>query len=196
MSDIHQALHAIQKTLNAPKNQKNKFGGYSFRSCEDILTALKDVLPTGSTVTLSDELMMIGERYYNKATATFHCNGQSISTNAYAREDVAKKGMDLAQLNGSISSYSRKYALQGLFMIDDAKHEPIEDIDSLDNGQTSKKLQEAFKKKDKKAVFEIESNLSKEEWKEGTRDLSNDEYNWVCDVLDEVYKQKGANENG
>lgn len=188
MREIHNQLHIIQRTLNAPKNQKNKFGGWNFRSCEDILEALKAVLPATATVTLSDEMVMIGERYYNKATATFHYSGESLSTTAFAREDVLKKGMDLAQLNGSISSYSRKYALQGLFCIDDAKHEAIEDIDSLDNGQTLRAVQEAIRKNDAKALADIDGKATSDSWHDAMNALSDDEYKWVQVTLG---RQKG-----
>lgn len=126
---IHEKLQKIQHELKAPKNQRNNFGGYNYRSVEDIMQGLKPLLDEyGCTCTLSDEVVMIGERYYIKATATLHdIEGiESYSVNGYAREDANKKGMDVAQLTGSCSSYARKYALNGLFCIDDTK-----DIDSM-----------------------------------------------------------------
>lgn len=116
-------LNLIQTKLNAPKNQVNKFGGYQFRSAEDILEALKPLLAeSGCTVTISDEIVEIGGRIYVKATATItNPQGESVSTSAYAREEESKKGMDAAQLTGATSSYARKYALNGLFAIDDNK---------------------------------------------------------------------------
>jgi len=136
MSDksAHQYLAEIQKSLNAPKGQHNKFGNYSYRNCEDILTALKPLLGE-CTITLNDEIVMIGDRFYVKATATLTAADLgTVSVSAYAREDVNKKGMDLAQITGSTSSYARKYALNGLFAIDDTK-----DADSMDNTQQGAK---------------------------------------------------------
>lgn len=112
-------LNDIQQKLKAPKSQENKFGGYRYRSCEDILEAVKPLLGD-ATLTVSDELVMVGDRYYIKATATF-TGEDAHSVTAYAREAETKKGMDEAQVTGSASSYARKYALNGLFCIDDTK---------------------------------------------------------------------------
>ncbi len=120
MSDLKLALSIIQQTLNAPKNQFNKFGKYAYRSCEDILEGLKKVLGE-CVVTVSDDIVMVGDRIYVKATATISLGTESISVTAFAREEENKKGMDSAQLTGSTSSYARKYALNGLFLIDDNK---------------------------------------------------------------------------
>lgn len=123
-------LNTIQNLLKAPKNQYNKFGNYKYRNCEDILEAVKPLLFSQScTLTISDEIVMIGTRYYVRATATIkNANGETETTTAYAREDESKKGMDASQVTGSTSSYARKYALNGLFCIDDTK-----DSDSLNN---------------------------------------------------------------
>jgi hypothetical protein len=130
-------LTTIQNELKAPKNQLNKFGGYNYRNCEDILEALKPLLlKHNSAVTLSDELVMVGDRFYVKATATLHCFSDNdidtISVSAYAREDESKKGMDASQVTGASSSYARKYALNGLFAIDDTK-----DSDATNTGSNS-----------------------------------------------------------
>lgn len=115
-------LITIQSKLKAPKNQHNKFGNYNYRSAEDILEAVKPLLTeTGCVLTISDEIVQIGERYYVKATARVRKDSQSVETVAYAREEESKKGMDGAQVTGSASSYARKYALNGLFCIDDNK---------------------------------------------------------------------------
>jgi len=117
-----EALKTIQSKLVAPKGQYNSFGNYKYRSCEDILEAVKPLLQeTESTLTLSDEVMQLGDRYYVKATATLTNDNKSISVSAYARESETKKGMDSAQITGAASSYARKYALNGLFAIDDTK---------------------------------------------------------------------------
>ena len=122
--NLYEKLSIIQSKLKAPKNQYNSFGKYNYRSCEDILEGLKPLLlEYKATVTLSDEIKQIGNRYYIEATATFVDTekGDKIEVKALAREDETKKGMDLAQVTGSVSSYARKYALNGLFAIDDTK---------------------------------------------------------------------------
>ncbi|EIG1455020.1 ERF family protein [Escherichia coli] len=119
-TELHKKLWTIQQTLNAPKGQYNKFGGYSYRSAEDILEAVKPLLQN-VTLMVSDEIVMIGDRYYVKATATLSDGEDSISATAFAREEKEQKGMTAGQLTGATSSYARKYALNGLFCIDDAK---------------------------------------------------------------------------
>lgn len=121
---MYKKLLEVQQKLKAPKSNYNSFGKYNYRSCEDILEGLKPVLEeVKALVLLKDEVVMIGDRYYIKATAYFVDieTGKDISSVAYAREDLDKKGMDLAQVTGSVSSYARKYALNGLFCIDDTK---------------------------------------------------------------------------
>lgn len=116
-------LIRIQNELKAPKGQYNSFGKYSYRSCEDILEAVKPLLSSYDCIlTLSDEITLVGERYYVKATAIL-MNGASekVEVTAYAREEEDKKGMDGSQITGAASSYARKYALNGLFCIDDNK---------------------------------------------------------------------------
>lgn len=119
-TELHKKLWTIQQTLNAPKGQYNKFGGYSYRSAEDILEAVKPLLQN-VTLMVSDEIVLIGDRYYVKATATLSDGEDSISATAFAREEKEQKGMTAGQLTGATSSYARKYALNGLFCIDDAK---------------------------------------------------------------------------
>lgn len=123
MSDIYGQLAAVQLELKAPKGQRNSFGNYDYRSAEDILEAVKPLLnDNGLTLIVDDSIELIGDRYYVKATATvFNGAGETVSSNAYAREADDKKGMDSAQVTGATSSYARKYALNGLFAIDDAK---------------------------------------------------------------------------
>ena len=122
---IVEKLLNIQQELKAPKNQRNNFGGYNYRSCEDILEAVKPLLKANNcTLTVSDELVNIGERYYIRATARLtdaENAGNYYENSAYAREAEAKKGMDESQVTGACSSYARKYALNGLFCIDDVK---------------------------------------------------------------------------
>ena len=113
-------LNKIQKELKAPKSQKNTFGNYNYRSCEDILEAVKPLLGE-AVLTISDEIVNLGDRFYVKATATISQGTENVSVSAYARESLEKKGMDSAQITGATSSYARKYALNGLFCIDDTK---------------------------------------------------------------------------
>ena len=110
-------LSRIQQQLKAPKGQLNKFGNYKYRSCEDILSAVKPLIKDLSLV-ISDEVVLIGDRYYIKATATLSDGTNSIHATGYAREPESRKGMDDSQLSGSASSYARKYALAGLLAID------------------------------------------------------------------------------
>jgi hypothetical protein len=120
--NIYEKLQQIQADLKAPKGQFNSFGGYKYRSCEDITEAAKPHLKAVNAVLLlNDELVLIGTRYYIKATATLADAEGTISVNAYAREEESQKGMTGAQQTGSASSYARKYALNGLFALDDTK---------------------------------------------------------------------------
>lgn len=120
--DINEVLIKIQSDLKAPKGQYNDFGKYHYRSCEDILEAVKPLLKElNVSLTLSDEIVNVGDRYYIKAIATLANNESNITVTAYAREEESKKGMDSMQLTGATSSYARKYALNGLFAIDDTK---------------------------------------------------------------------------
>ena len=120
MSALFEVLSKIQKEMKAPKSQFNAFGKYKYRSCEDILEAVKPFL-NGTVLYISDEMVLIGERYYIKATATLRNGDEAVSVTAYAREEAEKKGMDSSQITGAASSYARKYALNGLFLIDDTK---------------------------------------------------------------------------
>jgi hypothetical protein len=155
-------LMQIQNELKAPKNQYNSFGKYKYRNCEDILEALKPICNKyNSAIILSDDLVPIGERYYVKATATLYCFNENkekfsaefdtISSEAYAREELDKKGMDGSQVTGASSSYARKYALNGLFGIDDTK-----DSDSTnEGGKTENKV---AKTNDKTVTEQVQAN--------------------------------------
>lgn len=133
---MHEKLLKIQQELKVPKNQTNSFGNYKYRSCEDIIEAVKPLCHReGLTLTISDEVITVGTRYYVKATASLNSDKAyvqgglenavavipNITVTAYAREEETKKGMDGAQITGAASSYARKYALNGLFAIDDTK---------------------------------------------------------------------------
>lgn len=140
--EIYEKLNKIQSELKAPKGQYNKFGKYSYRSCEDILEALKPhLLKYGCVVTLTDDMQLIGDRYYLKATATITDaeSGKSVSNVALAREDKERAGMSESQITGTASSYARKYALNGLFLIDDTKDA---DTDAYHEQTTGEKRKE------------------------------------------------------
>lgn len=143
---ISEVLYYIQMNLKAPKNQYSKFGNYYYRSCEDILDGLKQVLPENAYVMLSDEILDVAGTVYVKATA-FLCFGDScISNTAYAREVKEKPKFDASQLTGSASSYARKYALNGLFLIDDVK-----DADATKDADMQEQKKERQKPPVKKA---------------------------------------------
>lgn len=138
---IYQKLNRLQTELKAPKGQYNSFGKYHYRSCEDIMEAVKPFLrELGLVLLLGDEMAQVGGRYYVKATATLVDaeSGESVAAEAYAREEEVKKGMDASQITGSASSYARKYALSGLLGLDDTK-----DSDATSRGEEkpAKKVQ-------------------------------------------------------
>lgn len=116
------ALHHIQQKLHAPKGNYNKFGGFRYRSAEDILEAVKPLMAeVGATLTLSDEIILVEKYVFVKTIATLKADGEAEVVTGVARHAVERKGMDDAQITGSASSYARKYALSGLFAIDDEK---------------------------------------------------------------------------
>lgn len=140
---ILEKLLAVQQQLKAPKGQFNNFGGYKYRSCEDILEAVKPILKEQNLILcISDEIREVGGRVYVQATATLSDteNGEHIYTTAFAREEEYKKGMDASQVTGAASSYARKYALNGLLCIDDTK-----DSDATNNGDKSPEASEIKK---------------------------------------------------
>ena len=137
--NIYQKLLAIQNELKAPKSQFNKFGGYSYRSCEDILEAVKSLLVKyNATIILQDKIELIGDRYYIKATARFIDaeSGETIETEALARESENIKGMQASQITGATSSYARKYVLGSLLLLDDCK-----DADAIHGKEDNNKSQ-------------------------------------------------------
>lgn len=139
-------LIKIQSELKAPKGQLNKFGGYKYRSCEDILEAVKPLCARENVqLTISDEIVQIGERYYVKATASVTDGNETVSVHALAREEESKKGMDSSQLTGATSSYARKYALNGLFCIDDTKDADTDEFTERTKGPNKKQKADAPK---------------------------------------------------
>lgn len=149
-------LSDIQQKLKAPKGQFNEFGKYNYRSCEDILEAVKPLL-NGCQLTISDKMVQLGDRYYVEATALFTDGNEKVSVTAYAREQAEKKGMDASQITGSASSYARKYALNGLFLIDDTK-----DADTMDN--TKKEAQKQPASQPAKQDGQKSKEMSVKQW--------------------------------
>jgi hypothetical protein len=134
-------LAKIQSLIKAPKGQFNSFGKYKYRSCEDIVEAVKPVInQLGYYLTLSDEIVNIGNRFYIKATATISNGTETFSVVAYAREEETKKGMDGSQVTGASSSYARKYALNGLFAIDDTKDSDATNVGKDEPTQDEKRI--------------------------------------------------------
>lgn len=158
---------SVQRDLKAPKGQYNKFGKYRYRSAEDILNSVKPLLASvGLVLTLEDEVCLIGARYYIKATAVLTDGTQNLVKSAYAREDEQHKGSDGAQITGAASSYARKYALNGLFCIDDTK-----DADATNDGTAQANnnqheervqlaIQEVDNAKSRKSLTDIWNNYS------------------------------------
>ena len=198
--NVYEKLMTVQTKLRAPKGQYNQFGHYSYRSCEDILEALKPLLAeVGAIVNVSDEVKLIGNRFYVEATAIFlDCEtGDSVVARASAREDETKKGMDLAQVTGSVSSYARKYALNGLFAIDDNKDSDATNTHNKDiksNMTPVSGLSEAQLKRlfaiGNKAGFKkdvVEATVKKMFGCE-PKDMTKDQYNTVCERLEKKVK--------
>lgn len=195
--NLLEKLMNIQNELQAPKGQFNSFGKYNYRNCEDILEALKPSLKKyNCVVTIKDELVMIGDRYYVKATATIKdAESEAMeSTVAYAREEENKKGMDGSQVTGASSSYARKYALNGLFAIDDNKDSDSTNTHgkdkaankTIDYKPVENKLSEAQIKRAYALAYK--GNVTKDQvdkqiyskFKKKIVDLSKEEYDIVC----------------
>lgn len=182
--DIREKLLNIQQELKAPKNQYNKFGGYNYRSCEDILEAVKPLLKKNACIlTVMDEVVFIGSRYYVKATAVLRSTDdvEQIVNTAYAREAEAKKGMDESQITGTASSYARKYALNGLFCIDDVKDADTDEHINQTNPKATDKQIELINKlvTDKEAMLKY-YKVDKIE-------------NLTMEQASEIIKKKGGN---
>ena len=191
---VYKKLIEVQTKLKAPKNQYNSFGKYSYRNCEDILEALKPILhEVGATIIISDEVVSVNERYYVKATVKFIDTetGEVAEASANAREEDNKKGMDSSQLTGSTSSYARKYALNGLFAIDDTKDSDFTNThDKEDKKKTLEVISEAQAKrmymlakgKDPDIIKQILSNAGFN----ASRDITKDKYNAICEAIEAI----------
>lgn len=202
---VYDKLLKVQSELKAPKSQYNNFGKYAYRSCEDILESLKPLLAeVKAVVTLEDEITQIGDRIYVKAIATFTDieNAEKVAVSAYAREEENKKGMDGSQITGASSSYARKYALNGLFAIDDNK-----DSDTTNNhGKDKNKAETKEKNTDAglsdaqvKRLYAIaySAGISREKVKEQIQirykkdilQLTKNEYDIVCSGYEKLKKE-------
>ena len=186
------SLAKIQQMLKAPKGQFNKFGNFRYRSCEDILEAVKPVLAEFEmSITLSDEIEVAGDRVYVKATARLlHKSGVVATTTAFAREPSSKKGMDDSQITGTASSYARKYALNGLFAIDDTKDADTDEVKRQgDSAQTI----------DQETVKSIQTLCSETNYSEakfceamGIKKIEELSVQQVDDVMKRFENRKGA----
>ena len=193
----------IQSELKAPKGNFNSFGKYKYRSCEDILEAVKPLLSKYKCVLiLSDDIVQVGERYYIKATATLTDTetGESITNSALARESQEKKGMDDSQITGTASSYARKYALNGLFAIDDTKDADTDEfkIQQEEEKRYEKVKEEIITKTMQDALImaiekgnitdlEVEVILRKYGYT-ATNEIKNKDYKAICDELSKLKK--------
>lgn len=203
---VYLKLQQVQIKLKAPKSQFNAFGKYNYRNCEDILEAVKPLLQeVNATLIIHDELMLIGDRYYIKATAKFVDveTANVIEVTALAREEESKKGMDGSQVTGASSSYARKYALNGLFLIDDTK-----DSDTINKGENDENKKDKTQSQSSsksltdaqiKRAYAIASNagVSNEDvkkWimtaynKTSLSDLTKLEYDKLCTALESKAK--------
>ena len=190
---IQEKLFNIQQGLNVPKTQRNNFGNYNYRSCEDILEAVKPLLKDNKcTLKLTDEIVVKGDRNYVESVATLTDieSGEHESTKGEAREEETKKGMDGSQITGASSSYARKYALNGLFCIDDNKDSDSTNTHGKDNKKGSTSLTDAQVKRlyalaskagyDNKKIVE----MVKAKYKKDIKQLTKEEYDHVCNGLE------------
>ena len=189
--NVYEKLIAIQSELKAPKSQYNSFGKYAYRNCEDILEALKPLLKEHkSTIYISDEIVTVLERFYVKATVTFIDaeTGEKIINTAYAREEEDKKGMDGSQVTGSSSSYARKYALNGMFAIDDTKDSDFTnttvkgDNSALSEAQIKRLL--AIASKVNISADDVKKVVAKTFGVQDLRKMNKQQYDEICSRLE------------
>ena len=188
---IYTKLMNVQNELKVPKNNKNTFGNYKFRNAEDILEALKPLLKKHNvTVIITDDVVMVGDRYYIKATVKFIDTetGEMIETSALAREEETKKGFDSSQITGSTSSYARKYALNGLFAIDDTKdsdttNKHLKDEPTLSDAQI-KRLYTISNKAGYSA--DKVKNMIKQKYNKEIKQMNRSEYDNVTEGLQRI----------
>lgn len=189
--NIYQSLNYIQSNLKAPKGQFNSFGKYHYRSCEDILEGVKPHLQeTKTCLVISDEIVTIGEHNYIKATATLYsADGGAVANSAFAKEPLEKKGMDPSQITGATSSYARKYALNGLFCIDDTK-------DADTDAYTANTTQTKAKEKAPETNTIREKRVKKEYLKSITQQMGIKQINpkLISEHINKTFNKKTSNE--
>ena len=193
--NVYMKLVEVQSKLKAPKSQFNKFGNYAYRNCEDILEALKPLLnEVKAIINISDDVVLVGERYYIKATVKFICaeSGEIIEASAMAREEENKKGMDSSQLTGSTSSYARKYALNGLFAIDDTKDSDTTNTHNKEQNKASNneiiseaQVKRLFVLAKGKDTDKVKSIVDKYGFKT-SKDITKDKYNTICEEIEKL----------
>ena len=189
--NVYEKLIAIQSELKAPKSQYNNFGKYAYRNCEDILESLKPLLKEHkSTIYISDEIVTVLERFYVKATVTFIDaeTGEKIINTAYAREEEAKKGMDGSQVTGASSSYARKYALNGMFAIDDTKDSDFTNTTAKGNDATLSEAQIkrllAIASKVNISADDVKKVVAKTFGVQDLRKMNKQQYDEICSRLE------------
>ena len=168
---VYEKLLVVQKKLNAPRSKYNKFGGYYYRSAEDILEGVKDILDEiKATLVLSDEIVQVADRIYIKATATFVDieSGEKIENTSFAREPISVKGMSDPQITGASSTYARKYALNGLFCIDDTVDDDTEELKNEKNNRIKQENKQASQSKQN---TQQQNNPTNTETTEGDQNL-------------------------
>ena len=189
--NIYQSLNYIQSNLKAPKGQFNSFGKYHYRSCEDILEGVKPHLQeTKTCLVISDEIVTIGEHNYIKATATLYsADGGAVANSAFAKEPLEKKGMDPSQITGATSSYARKYALNGLFCIDDTK-------DADTDAYTANTTQTKAKGKAPETNTIREKRIKEEYLKSITQQMAIKQINpkLISEYINKTFNKKTSNE--
>lgn len=190
--EIYKRLREVQNELKAPKERLNKFGGYAYRSCEDILNAVKPLLKIYRlTLILTDDVVQIGDRFYVKATATLYSeDGEGVHNSAYAREPLQKKGADESQITGASSSYARKYALAGLLAIDST-----EDADTEEKPQEQPKEEKPQEQpKELPKATQMQINILKELAEQQGRELDNEKIKTLTikQASDLIAKLKGV----
>lgn len=190
--EIYKRLREVQNELKAPKERLNKFGGYAYRSCEDILNAVKPLLEIYRlTLILTDDVVQIGDRFYVKATATLYSeDGEDVHNSAYAREPLQKKGADESQITGASSSYARKYALAGLLAIDST-----EDADTEEKPQEQPKEEKPQEQpKELPKATQMQINILKELAEQQGRELDNEKIKTLTikQASDLIAKLKGV----
>lgn len=192
---IYTKLMNVQNELKVPKNNTNTFGNYKFRNAEDILEALKPLLKKyNATVIITDDVVTTGDRYYIKATVKFIDTetGETIETSALAREDETKKGFDSSQITGSTSSYARKYALNGLFAIDDTKDSDTTNTHGEDKKDNISILSDAQIKRlytiSSKAGYSADKvkSLVKQKYNKEIKQMNRKEYDNVTEGLQRI----------